>query len=90
MIRIAAAFALAALLSSACLWAVRRWSGAPARRADLLIIAALCTGIALLPSVYALLLAAIFLALLTTRVLDADTLEAVLMVTPGRSSPGSS
>jgi hypothetical protein len=77
---IALAFVVAALLSASCLWAVTKWTGVAVPLVDLLIIAGLCSGLALLPGV-GWVLATVMMSLLLTRVTDADPWpDAVLMV----------
>jgi hypothetical protein len=77
---VAVAFVITALLSACCLWAVTKWSGTAVPIVDLLIIAGLCSGLALLPG-YGWLLATVIMALLLTRATAADPWpEAVLVV----------
>jgi hypothetical protein len=77
---IALAFVVATLLSATCLWAVTKWTGVAVPIVDLLIIAGLCSGLALLPSV-GWVLATVMMSLLLTRLTDADPWpDAVLMV----------
>ena len=77
---IAATFVVAAVLSACCLWAVSTWRGARIPIVDLLIIAGLCSALALLPRA-GWALATLILALLPTRATDADPWpDAVLMV----------
>ncbi len=74
-----AAFVIATVLSAFWLWAVTRWSASATPFVDLFLTAGLCAGLALLPGM-GLVLAAIFMALLTTRVSGTDTWPAVVMV----------
>lgn len=77
---IAIAFVVSTVLSAGCLWAVARWAGVRVPVVDLLIIAGLCSGLALLPSV-GWVLATIIMSLLILRTTDADGWpDAVLMV----------
>jgi hypothetical protein len=68
---IALAFATTALLSAGCLWAVTKLTGAAVPIVDLIIIAGLCSGLALLPT-YGWLLATVIMSLLLTRATNAD------------------
>ena len=77
---IAVAFVVATLLSACCLWAVKKWTGVAIPIVDLLIIAGLCSGLALLPGV-GWVLATVIMSLLITRTTVADPWpDAVLMV----------
>lgn len=77
---IALAFVVATLLSAGCLWTVTKWTGVAVPVVDLLLIAGLCSGLALLPGVGWVLATAI-MSLLITRVTDTDPWpDAVLMV----------
>jgi len=77
---IALAFVIATLLSACCLWAVTKWTGVAIPIVDLLIIAGLCSGLALLPGV-GWVLATVIMSLLITRTTVADPWpDAVLMV----------
>jgi len=77
---IALAFVIATSLSAGCLWAVTKWTGTAVPSVDLLIIAGLCSGLALLPGV-GWVLATIIMSLLITRTTEADGWpDAVLMV----------
>jgi len=77
---IAVAFVFATMLTAGCLWAVARWTGGAIPIIDLLIIAGLCSGLALLPGV-GWVLATVIMSLLITRTTDADPWpDAVLMV----------
>jgi hypothetical protein len=77
---IAVAFAFATVLTSGCLWAVTKWSGDAIPIVDLLIIAGLCSGLSLLPSV-GWVLATIIMSLLILRATDTDSWpDAVLML----------
>jgi len=77
---IALAFVTATLLSAGCLWAVTKWTGTTVPTVDLLIIAGLCSGLALLPGV-GWVLATVIMSLLITRTTAADPWpDAVLMV----------
>jgi hypothetical protein len=77
---IAVAFVAAALLTTCCLWAVSRWVGVAVPIVDLLIIAGLCSGLSLLPSV-GWVLATVIMSLLILRATDADAWpDAVLMI----------
>jgi hypothetical protein len=68
------------LLTACCLWAVTKWAGVAVTVADLLIIAGLCTALALLPSL-GWALATLIMYLLVTRVTGADVWpDTVLMV----------
>ncbi|HJW76470.1 MAG TPA: hypothetical protein VJ787_12535, partial [Thermoleophilia bacterium] len=66
---VAAQFVLAAVLSASCLWAVSKWSGARTPIADLLVIAGLCSALAMLPTV-GWVLATLILSLLLVRTTD--------------------
>jgi hypothetical protein len=79
---IALAFIAAAALSTGCLWAVARWSGVAIPILDLLIIAGLCSGLALLPRV-GLILAIVIMALLVTRATAADPWPAAVLMVAG-------
>jgi hypothetical protein len=80
LVSVAVAFVVATSLSGGCLWAIAKWSGVAAPLVDLLIIAGLCSGLALLPWV-GWVLASMFMALLVTRTTEADPWpDAVLMV----------
>jgi hypothetical protein len=68
---IAVTFVVGMLLTACCLWAVTKWSGVAVPVVDLLIIAGLCSGLALLPSV-GWVLATMIMTLLITRATDAD------------------
>ena len=68
---IAVAFVFATMLTAGCLWAVARWTGGAIPIVDLLIIAGLCSGLALLPGVGWVLATAI-MSLLIMRTTDAD------------------
>jgi glucose-6-phosphate-specific signal transduction histidine kinase len=77
---IAATFVAATLLSTGCLWTVSKWTSVAVPTADLLTIAGLCSGLALLPSV-GWLLATVIMSLLIMRLTEADPWpDAVLMV----------
>jgi hypothetical protein len=77
---VAFAFVAATVLTTCCLWAVAKWSGFAVPIVDLLIIAGLCSGLALLPSV-GWVLATMIMTLLILRTTEADTWpDAVLMV----------
>lgn len=77
---VAIAFVVATALSTCCMWAVTKWTGLVVPVVDLLIIAGLCSGLAPLPRV-GWVLATVIMALLITRVTDADPWpDAVLMV----------
>ncbi len=77
---IAIAFFVSTLLSVCCLWTVAKWTGARVPIVDLLIIAGLCSGLALLPTV-GWILAMVIMSLLIARTTDADVWpDAVLMV----------
>ena len=77
---LAIAFAVSTLLSAGCVWAVAKWTGVVIPIVDLLIITALCSGLALLPSL-GWVLATVIMSLLITRLTDADAWpDAVLMV----------
>ena len=77
---IAVAFVASTLLTVCCLWGVTRWVGVAVPIVDLLIIAGLCSGLALLPSV-GWVLATLIMSLLILRATDADTWpDAVLMI----------
>jgi len=77
---LALAFVLAALFSAGCLWAVTKWAGVAVPIVDLLIIAGLCSGLALLPGV-GWVLATVIMSLLITRTTAADPWpDTVLMV----------
>ena len=77
---IALAFVTATLLSAGCLWAVTKWTGVSIPTVDLLIIAGLCSALALLPGV-GWVLATVIMSLLITRTTAADPWpDAVLMV----------
>jgi hypothetical protein len=77
---IAAAFVAGTVLTTCCLWAVMKWSGVAVPIVDLLIIAGLCSGLALLPSV-GWVLATMIMTLLILRTTEADTWpDAVLMI----------
>ena len=78
---IAVAFVAATLLTTCWLWAVTKWSGVAVPTVDLLVIAGLCSGLALLPSVGCV-LATMIMSLLILRTTDADMWpDAVLMIT---------
>ena len=68
---LALAFVVSAALSTGCLWAVARWAGFVIPTPDLLMIAGLCSALALLPGV-GWVLASVFLSLLLARLTDAD------------------
>ena len=77
---IALAFVVAAGLTTCCLWAVAKWSRVVIPIVDLLIIAGLCSGLALLPRA-GWVLAALIMSLLILRTTDADGWpDAVLMI----------
>jgi hypothetical protein len=77
---LALAFVVSAAFSAGCLWAVAKWAGFVIPTADLLIIAGLCSALALLPGV-GWVLASVFLSLLLARLTDADPWpDAVAMV----------
>jgi hypothetical protein len=77
---IALTFVAATLLSAGCLWAVAKWAGVAVKVVDLLIIAALCSGLALLPTV-GWVLATLIMSMLVLRLTDADGWpDAVLML----------
>jgi hypothetical protein len=77
---IAIAFVVATVLTTCCLWAVTKWTGVVVPIVDLLIIAGLCSGLAPLTGV-GWVLATVIMALLITRVTDADPWpDAVLMI----------
>ena len=77
---IALAFAVATLLTTSLLWVVTTWAGAAVPVLDAVIIAALCTGLAMLPSV-GWVLATLIMSILITRLTDADAWpDTVLMV----------
>jgi len=77
---VAAAFVVATSLSACWLWAVTRLVGTVVPVVDLLIIAALCSGLALLPSV-GWVLATMIMALLIIRATEADDwAEAAVMI----------
>jgi hypothetical protein len=77
---VALAFVMSALLTAGLLWAVSWLSGARIPLVDLLIIAGLCAGLALLPG-YGWALATIFMALLVLKTTDADVWpDAVVMI----------
>ena len=77
---IALAFVIATLFSAGCLWAVTKWTGVSIPTVDLLIIAGLCSALALLPGV-GWVLATVIMSLLITRTTAADPWpDAVLMV----------
>jgi hypothetical protein len=79
-VSIALAFFVSALLSACWLGAIAKWRDARVPIVDLLIIAALCAGLALLPSV-GWVLATLIMTLLITRTTDADGWpDTVLMV----------
>lgn len=77
---IALAYVVGTLLSAGCLWAVTRWAGAAVPIVDLVIIAGLCSGLAMLP--YAgWALATLIMSLLVMRLIDVDLRpDTVLMV----------
>ena len=68
---VALAFVVSAALSAGCLWGVAKWVGFVIPTADLLIIAGLCSSLALLPRV-GWVLASVILSLLLARLTDAD------------------
>jgi glucose-6-phosphate-specific signal transduction histidine kinase len=77
---IALAFVVATSCSACCLWAITKWTGAAVPIVDLLLIAGLCSGLALLPSV-GWVLATMIMSLLILRATDADPWpDCVLMV----------
>ena len=77
---VALALAVSALLTAGWLRAVAWLTGAGVPTADLLIIAALCSGLALLPG-WGWALGTIFMALLVLRATDADAWpDAVVMI----------
>ena len=77
---VAVAFVAATLLTACCLWGVARWVGVAVPIVDLLIIAGLCSGLSLLPSV-GWVLATMIMSLLLLRATDADAWpDAVLMI----------
>ncbi len=77
---VAVAFLVGTLLSACCMWAVTKWTGVVLPIVDLLIIAGLCSGLALLPGV-GWVLATVIMSLLITRTTDAGPWpDAVLMV----------
>jgi hypothetical protein len=79
-VSIALAFFVSALLTACWLWAIAKWRDARVPIVDLLIIAALCAGLALLPSV-GWVLATLIMSLLITRTTDADGWpDVVLMI----------
>ena len=81
---IALTFLVSALLSTCCLWAVAKWSGARIPIVNLFIIAGLCSGLALLPTV-GWVLAAVILSLLILRTTDADPWPDALLMVVGSS-----
>ena len=77
---IAIAFVVATVLTTCCLWAVTKWTGVVVPIVDLLIIAGLCSGLAMLPSL-GWVLATLIMSLLILRTTDAETWpDAVLML----------
>jgi hypothetical protein len=74
-------FVISAVMTGAWLWAVARWAGFVVPTADLLIIAALCSGLALLPGA-GWILGMLFMALLVVKITEADAWpDGVLIVT---------
>jgi hypothetical protein len=68
---IAAAFVTSAMLTTACLWAVAKWTHVTIPTIDLSIIGTLCAGLALLPFV-GWVLATLIMSLLILRTTEAD------------------
>ena len=71
MISLVVAIAASALLVAACLAVAMKLRGVPVRYVDILVIAALCSGIAPLP-LAGWALATIVMFLLVTRLVDVD------------------
>ena len=77
---VVAAVIVSAVLSTALLWAVSKWSGSRIPLVDLVLIATLCAALAPLPRV-GWVLATLIMSLLLTRATDADPWpDVVLMV----------
>jgi hypothetical protein len=77
---LAIAFFVSTLLSTCCLKAVAWWAGTRVPIVDLLIIAGLCSGLALLPTV-GWVLATVIMSLLVVRTTNIDPWPgAVLMI----------
>lgn len=75
------AFVITVALTGAWLWAVARWAGFVVPTADLLIIAGLCSGLALWPGA-GWILGMLFMALLVVKTTEADAWpDGVLIVT---------
>lgn len=76
----ALAYVVATLLSACYLWAVAKWTGLVVPLVDLFVIAGLCSGLAMLPSL-GWVLATLIMSLLILRTTDAETWpDAVLML----------
>ncbi|HQF52667.1 MAG TPA: hypothetical protein PLE63_07010 [Thermoleophilia bacterium] len=76
-------FVIGTAFSSACLRAVARWAGFALPTVDLLLIAGLCSGLALLPVMgWSLALAMLVLSMLLLKTTDADVWpDAIVAVT---------
>jgi len=81
-VAIAVAYLVSALLTAGLLWTVSWLRGTGAPIVDLLIIAGLCAGLALLPG-WGWLLAAIFMWLLVLRTTEADMWPDAVVMTLG-------
>jgi hypothetical protein len=79
---IALAFVVATLFSAFCLRAVTKWTGCGVPIVDLLIIAGLRSGLALLPAV-CWVLATVIMSLLVTRATEADSWPSAVLMAVG-------
>jgi hypothetical protein len=76
------AFVAATLVSGAYLWGVMKVCGTVVPKVDLLVIAALCSGLAMLPAV-GWVLAILIMSLLMLRTTDADPWPETILATVG-------
>jgi hypothetical protein len=75
------AFAISATLTGSLLWAVSKWTGLALPLPDILLLALLCSGLALLPRA-GLILGMVIMTLILLRTTEADVWpDTVLIVT---------